>query len=86
MYKVVFEVLIGMYDIRNPVPNGALYEPGLALSGEIVMPDCIKLPIPVHGFGKTLKIPLFLQNTVDNRFKNKRSQKRLEGRSSLIWT
>jgi hypothetical protein len=33
------------------------------------MPDCIKLRVPAHDFGKTPIIPLFFQNTADNRFK-----------------
>ena len=68
-FEVVVEVLIIITDFRYPEPNGARYGPGLALFGEIVMPGCTKLRVPAHGFGKSLKIPLFLQNTADIRFK-----------------
>ena len=68
-FKVAFGVVISITDIRFPTSNGARYGPGLALFGEIVMPECIKLRVPAHGFGKSLKMPLFLQNTAYNRFK-----------------
>jgi hypothetical protein len=48
-----------MADIRYPEPNGALSGPGLALSGEIVLPGCKKLPIIAYDFRKNPKISLF---------------------------
>ena len=65
----MFEAVITMADIRYPVPNGARYGPGLALSGEIVLPGCTKLQDSARGFGKNPKISLFFQNTANNRFK-----------------
>jgi hypothetical protein len=68
-FEAVFGVVISITDIRYPMSNGARYGPGLALFGEIVIPGCIKLRVPAHGFGKSHKMPLFLQNTADIRFK-----------------
>jgi hypothetical protein len=68
-FKVVFEVVISIPDIRYPTSNGAQYGPGLALFGEIVMSGCTKLRIPAHSFGISPNISLFLKNTADNRFK-----------------
>jgi hypothetical protein len=82
-FEGVFEVLISITDYRYPMSNGAQYGPGLALFREIVMPDCTELRIPAHGFGINPKIPLFLQNTANNRLKNIRSQTRLEGKSQV---
>jgi hypothetical protein len=82
-FEEVFEVLISITDYRYPMSNGAQYGPGLTLFREIVMPDCTKLRITAHGFGKTSKILLFLQNTANIRLKNKRSQTRLEGNSQV---
>ena len=42
-FEGVFEVLISITDFRYLELNGAQYGPGLALFGEIVMPDCTKL-------------------------------------------
>jgi hypothetical protein len=58
-FEEVFEAVISIPDIRYPEPNGAQYGPGFALFGEIVMPDCTKLRIPAHGFGKTPKYRYF---------------------------
>ena len=82
-FWVVFEAVISITDIKYPRPNGARYGPGLTLFGEIVMPGCTKLRIPAYGFGITPKIPLFLQNTANNRLKKIGSQTRLEGDSQV---
>jgi hypothetical protein len=84
-FEGVFEAVISITEYRYPEPNGALYGPGLALFGEIVMPGCTKLRIPAHGFGISHKMPLFLKNKANNRLKNKRSQTPLEGKSPTIW-
>jgi hypothetical protein len=68
-FEVVFGEVIIITDIRYSKSNGARYGPGLALFSKIVMPGCIKLRVSAHGFGKSPKIPLFLQNTAYNRFK-----------------
>jgi len=58
-FEVLFEAVISIPDYSYPMQNGAQYGPGLALSGEIVLPGCKKLPIIAYDFRKNPKISLF---------------------------